>query len=326
MKNSEKDFVMRFDEMLDFIGISAYRLAKDLETSSSVISSIRSGKTKPGFELLSRIVSKYDLVNINYVLTGKWQIAVKSPSKSTVNPPSKSSFSTEFSEKNAIEGVSTQPYAQVNAHPTAHPTHKKGYKIPELPPTQTEEATALYQPKMPSIVTVNEHGIDNILYVPIKAQAGYLIGYGDQEYIESLESFRMPGLNNKTFRMFEVEGISMSPTLMDKDRVIAEWVPSLDEIRENRIHVIVLRNGVLIKRVLNRLKKRNKIYLKSDTVTHRQDYRTEEVNPEDITEIWYVHMKVSSDLSEPSEIYTRLADLEINQLEILKKLGMNPIG
>lgn len=175
--------------------------------------------------------------------------------------------------------------------------------------------------RMPSVITVNPGGDENILYVPVKAQAGYSVGLSDKEYMEKLPSFQMPGLRNGTFRMFEVQGISMSPTLSDRDRVIGEWVPSLSEIRENRVHIVVLKDGVVIKRVLNRIKERNKLYLKSDTLTHRQDYPIKEIDPEDVLEMWYVRLKVSGDLSEPSELYNRVSDLEINMLEVLKKLG-----
>ena len=212
-----------------------------------------------------------------------------------------------------------KPNAHLNAHGNAHlNTH-----IGTVSEAQSSyEKTPFYTSRMPAIITVNESGIDNIIYVPIKAQAGYLLGFGDQEYIESLPSFRMPGLSNNTYRMFEVNGISMSPTLSDKDRVIAEWVPNIAEIRENRVHVVVHKEGIAVKRVLNRVKERNLIYLKSDTLTHRPDYPIKEIDPADIIEIWYVRLKVSGDLSEPSEVYTRLADLELNQHEILKKLGM----
>src|ERR1700761_1156107 len=35
--------------------------------------------------------------------------------------------------------------------------------------------------KMPRIITVDRSGNDNIVYVPVKARAGYLSGYGDTE-------------------------------------------------------------------------------------------------------------------------------------------------
>ena len=198
---------------------------------------------------------------------------------------------------------------------------KKPYNNEVITHAVSEPEVAYRHTQNPRIITVNEHGIDNIIFVPIKARAGYLSGYADQDYIESLPSFRMPGLSNGTFRMFEVDGISMNPTLSHSDRVIAEWVGSLDEIRENRIHVIVHANGVAVKRVLNRVAERQTLYLKSDTLTHRQDYPLLEIDPEDIREIWYVRMRVSSDLREPSELYTRVTDLELRVHEMDKKLN-----
>jgi transcriptional regulator with XRE-family HTH domain len=192
------------------------------------------------------------------------------------------------------------------------------------PSIVSEPVTPYFASKMPAVVTVDHGGIDNILYVPVKAQAGYLIGYEDPTFIEELPSFRMPGLANNTYRMFEAEGISMAPTISDRDRVICEWVKNFDDIRENRVHVIIEKNGVRIKRVLNRIKERGKIYLKSDTVTHRSDYPLIELDPSDVLEMWYVRLKISSDLREPSELYTRMSDLEILTHEIAKKLNIKP--
>ena len=184
------------------------------------------------------------------------------------------------------------------------------------------EKNTYYKSASPQVITVDRHGNDNIIYVPIKAQAGYLLGYADKDYIENLPTFQIPGLNNGTYRMFEVQGVSMAPTLLDKDRVIAQWVPSVDEIRDNRVHVIVHKDGIAIKRVLNRVNERQKIYLKSDTLTYRTEYPILEIDPADVIEIWYVRMKLSADLSEPAEVYTRLSNLELNQHEIMRSLGL----
>jgi transcriptional regulator with XRE-family HTH domain len=173
---------------------------------------------------------------------------------------------------------------------------------------------------LPKIVTVDSSGSDNIVYVSVKARAGYLVGYGDKEYIESLPSFRLPGLTNGTFRAFEVEGSSMQPRLRNRDMAIGRWVGSLDEIRENRVHIVVLKDGVVIKRVINRIKERGKLYLKSDTPTNRQDYPILEIDPEDIVEIWYTVGFFSTDLREPEDIYLQLNDLKIEVQEIKKAL------
>ena len=176
-------------------------------------------------------------------------------------------------------------------------------------------------PQMPKLVTVDHGGAENIVFVPIKAAAGYLLGHGDPSYLEHLPSFRMPGLNNGTFRMFEVQGLSMYPTLHPNDKVVCQWVPSHSEIRENRIHVILHKDGIAIKRVLNRIENRGKVYIKSDTITQRNEYPTLELNPEDILEIWYVRMRVTSELQEPSELYTRMSEAELNITDLYKRLS-----
>jgi transcriptional regulator with XRE-family HTH domain len=169
---------------------------------------------------------------------------------------------------------------------------------------------------IPRIITVDNSGNDNIVYVPVKARAGYLSGYGDAEFMETLPTFRLPGLNNATYRMFEVDGPSMAPNVLHGDRIIGEWVDELDKIRDNRVYVVVHTGGVAVKRVVNRLKERGKLYLKSDTIAHRHEFPTLEIDPADVKEIWYGRMKISSDFSEPAEVYHRLADLETDVMEM----------
>lgn len=175
--------------------------------------------------------------------------------------------------------------------------------------------------QMPAVITVDSAGNEAIVHVPVKARAGYLIGYGDQEYIGGLQTYSLPGFNGKTYRSFEVEGVSMRPTLQPRDWVVGEWLESLSDIRENRVHIIVTKNdGILIKRVLNRISERGKLYLKSDTIQNRHDYPTLELDPADIAEIWYARVRFGSDFSEPSEIFRRIDDLEIEMMELKKRI------
>ncbi|MDR3681296.1 MAG: LexA family transcriptional regulator [Flavipsychrobacter sp.] len=170
--------------------------------------------------------------------------------------------------------------------------------------------------KVPQVISVDRNGNDNIIYVPVKARAGYLLGYGDPEFMETLPTFRLPGLSNATFRMFEVDGPSMAPNIMHADRIIGEWIEGFDKIRDNRVHVIVHKGGVAVKRILNRIEERGKLYLKSDTIAHRHEFPTVEIDPEDVKEIWYGRLKISGDFSEPAEVYHRLADLEVDVMEM----------
>ncbi len=182
------------------------------------------------------------------------------------------------------------------------------------------QQTANLYSSIPRIITVDNSGNDNIIYVPVKARAGYLLGYGDAEFMETLPTFRLPGLNNATYRMFEVDGPSMAPNVLHGDRIIGEWIDGLDKIRDNRVYVVVHKGGVAVKRVVNRLKERGKLYLKSDTIAHRHEFPTIEIDPEEVKEVWYGRMKISSDFSEPAEVYHRLADLEMDVLEMKRMI------
>ncbi|EDP69490.1 transcriptional regulator [Flavobacteriales bacterium ALC-1] len=101
---------------------------------------------------------------------------------------------------------------------------------------------------MPQVIAVNQTGDENVVYVPVKARAGYLDGYGDPEYIETLPSFNMPHLTNGTYRCFEVKGNSMVRTFFDGDLVFGKYVEDLNDIKDGRIYVIVSKNdGISIK-------------------------------------------------------------------------------
>ena len=142
---------------------------------------------------------------------------------------------------------------------------------------------------MPQVVAVNATGNENVVYVPIKARAGYLNGYGDTGYIESLPSFNMPHLTNGTYRCFEVYGNSMVRTFFDGDLVFGKYVESLSDIKDGRVYVIVSRDdGIVLKRVINRIDERGKLILKSDNKSG--NYPTYTIDAQDIMEVWYVTM------------------------------------
>ena len=100
----------------------------------------------------------------------------------------------------------------------------------------------------------------NVPVIHIKAQCGYLAGYGDTEYIDTLPT--MPVIVDKTYhgkyRIFEAEGDSMDDNsrlaICDGDKVLARevrrdlWLPKLHI--NDWYFVIVLRiNGISIKQI-----------------------------------------------------------------------------
>ncbi|MDY8134597.1 S24/S26 family peptidase [Aquimarina sp. 2201CG5-10] len=162
---------------------------------------------------------------------------------------------------------------------------------------------------IPQVVAIDQKGDENVVYVPIKARAGYLDGYGDTEFIETLPSFNMPHLNNGTFRCFEVQGNSMVRTFFDGDLVFGKYVENLRDIKDGRVYVIISKNdGIVLKRVINRVEERGKLILKSDNKDG--NYPTYTINSDEILEAWYVTMFASKQMPEPVDVYDRLHDLE----------------
>lgn len=174
-----------------------------------------------------------------------------------------------------------------------------------------EEESAIYNIKMPQVITIDTQGNENVVLVPVRARAGYLNGYADPEFMAKLPAYRLPGLNNGTFRLFEVEGLSMYPTLHGGDLIIGSNVEQLRDVRDDRIYVVVTKSeGVVVKRVLNRIDKDGKLILKSDNYKDRDMYPPIVSNPENIIEIWYATGYISRQMRPPAEMYNRLIDLE----------------
>ena len=173
----------------------------------------------------------------------------------------------------------------------------------------------------PRVVTVDKQGRDNVVLVPNKAAAGYLSGYGDTAFIQSLPTYNLPNINNGTFRMFQVAGDSMEPTIQNQSYVVGEWKENWSEdIKDGRVYVFVIQTddyeGILVKRALNRIDKYGNILLKSDN----RVYSTKNFIPSDIKEIWEVKLYLSFNIPDPSTIYDRMNDLEADIFQLKEQL------
>lgn len=163
---------------------------------------------------------------------------------------------------------------------------------------------------LPKVITVGENEAELISLVPHKASAGYLNGYGDPEYVETLPTIRMPNLGSGTHRAFEIKGHSMNPTLYNGSMSIGRWVESLDEIRDRRIYIVVTKSeGIVAKRVLNRVNESGKLILVSDN-HNRKEYPNIILDASDVLELWYQRANLAFEFPEPDIIYNRMNDTE----------------
>jgi transcriptional regulator with XRE-family HTH domain len=161
-------------------------------------------------------------------------------------------------------------------------------------------------------------GRTDIPFVPIKAAAGYLAGYGDPEFIDELNTFTLPMLSGGDYRAFEIVGDSMMPT-PSGSVIVGEKVPSIEEVKNNQTYIVVSKtDGIVYKRILKNNKQKNKMTLVSDNPT----YQPYTLSADDIVELWQAQMIISKANTQQRWDVNQLAGLVNNlqqQVSVLKK-------
>ena len=142
---------------------------------------------------------------------------------------------------------------------------------------------------------VDRNDQEMITIVPVKASAGYLSGYGDREYIGQLPrfSFPVPELGHeRTRRVFQIRGDSMLPVLPGS-YVLCEYLQDWTGLVDGTTYILLtLNDGIVYKRVFNKMAQNNELMLKSDN----PDYRPFTIKIEEVSEIWKAIGVISFDL------------------------------
>ncbi|MDQ1097665.1 MULTISPECIES: S24 family peptidase [Chryseobacterium] len=108
---------------------------------------------------------------------------------------------------------------------------------------------------------------------------GYINGYADPEYIESLQYMSLPFLRNGKYRAFPAEGDSMPP-FKDGTYIIGEFVEELSELKVDKTYLIVTQGGLVYKSL-------EKINPDSITVRSKNTfYETYDILFSEILEVW----------------------------------------
>src|SRR5574338_12542 len=132
-------------------------------------------------------------------------------------------------------------------------------------------------------------GTVDIPFVPVKAAAGYLAGYADQDFIDELNTFTLPMLSGSEYRAFEIIGDSMLPT-PSGSIIVGEKMENIDSIKNNTACIVVSRNeGIVYKRVMKNGRTKNKLTMVSDNPS----FHPYTINAEDVMEIWQAQIIIS---------------------------------
>lgn len=143
-------------------------------------------------------------------------------------------------------------------------------------------------------ITVDSNEKENVELVPQKAYAGYVAGYQDTEFIKDLPKIKLPMLSrNATYRAFEIQGDSMLP-IQPGSVIVGEFVENLAAVKNGKMYVMVLKEGIVLKRVFNFLDEDSKLLLVSDN----RQYAPYTINADDVSEVWRAHGLFTTKLPE----------------------------
>jgi transcriptional regulator with XRE-family HTH domain len=158
----------------------------------------------------------------------------------------------------------------------------------------------------------------HIEFVPVKAAAGYLAGYNDDEFIEELNTFTLPMLGAGNYRAFEIAGDSMLPT-PSGSVIVCHKVDGWDDIKNNETYIVVTnREGIVYKRLLKSNRSKGKITLVSDN----PQFEPYSVSIDEVLELWQSDAVISKTGQQSRLSVNHLADMVSHlqdQVSLLKK-------
>nr|WP_294926180.1 LexA family transcriptional regulator [uncultured Flavobacterium sp.] len=164
-------------------------------------------------------------------------------------------------------------------------------------------------------IQVDQQGENFIEVVTQKAKAGYLNGYADPEYIESLQQISLPFLGPGKHRGFPVEGDSMPPH-EDGSIIIGRYVERLGDVQDGKTYILITKNEGMVYKRLNKNKK-NALVLESDN----SFYPNYEVRLSDIVEIWEYQCNIGrtdkkQELNEMDDLKELILEVKREVMEI----------
>ena len=164
-------------------------------------------------------------------------------------------------------------------------------------------------------IQIDTNGENIIEIVTEKAKAGYLSGFADPEYIESLQQISLPFLGSGKHRGFPVEGDSMPPHEAGSI-IVGRYIEKLGEVIDGRTYILITKNHGMVYKRLNKNNK-NALVLASDN----SYYPNFEVKFSEILEIWEYQCNIGrtdkkNQLSEMDTLKEILLDLKREVSEI----------
>jgi SOS-response transcriptional repressor LexA len=265
--------------------LSQLELATDLGLKNSTLSNWEKGIAKPDFDVLVK-VSNYFGVDLHTLMVG----TIDSISNTLeVMQPTIRSIGNTLDELGQNVSVNVSPNVSVKGNKSL----PKG-KIKADMQVLNEDVGSMYSGKTRAIPILD-----------MRAAAGDPYAIENSTHSTTLPTITLPfnWFRSGEHLLLQIQGDSMHPTIYNGDWVFIRKLERVEDIKDGYIYVVLSRDGIVCKRLLNRANKGH-IACQSDNST----YPTYTIPLEDVISIWAVEMKMS-------------ANLRNENLEILKKVN-----
>jgi transcriptional regulator with XRE-family HTH domain len=161
-------------------------------------------------------------------------------------------------------------------------------------------------------ITVDGGNEDLIEVVPTEASAGYLRGYTDPEYIEHLNRIKLPFLPVGKHRAFPIKGDSMLP-VKSGSYIVARFIEDVRDVKNGKTYIVItLNDGIVYKRVYDKIDEHQMLLLVSDNKRYDPYY----VPVDEILELWEFTCSINTQEYEAHELNISSIAGMLNQLGV----------
>ena len=158
-------------------------------------------------------------------------------------------------------------------------------------------------------------------FIPLvreEAHAGYITSCNDTEYLTTLDIYKIPGFEHGTYRLFEVAGDSMIPTIHPREIIIAEKLEDINQVENGTLYIIISSDGIVAKRGYLTEEDPTHLILKSDNT----EFKTYSIPLEEIIEIWVIEGKITDVFAQEQLVHVnKIQSLEADIKELKQQMG-----
>lgn len=321
MKSIERVF-----QYLDYKGIKHTRAEKDWGLSNGYLGAQLKRKSDLGEGVIKKIIDNCLDMSLEWLLFGHGNMIKREYQASPTFPIDYDDIVREALEqdeeyrrkhpenKNITFPSSENTDVHLNSTPNSTPnpkTTKLGVHNKGKPNNIRTDGKDGFEKAMQSKASqANEMPTVPIPLLDISAAATPGAGYYAPDYIEQIGTIQLPESmvkRGKQHFAFSVINESMTPTLFRNDIIII-YESDIYSIIDDYVYVIVTRNdGIIIKRIKNRIEERGFIRCKSDN----KAYSSYNLLPDDVLMVYQVICKMSFNMgNQAADIYEMMSRLE----------------